>query len=135
LDGGAGNDTLQGNLSADCLVGGAGADVFVYTKTMETGAKANQRDLLMDFVPINCIDLSAIDAKTALKANPEFVWIGATVFSALGQHRYTQFSQGFGLLNGNISGACRPCRSRWAFCSEQASKYGPFKLSDRPLLS
>jgi Ca2+-binding RTX toxin-like protein len=105
LEGGAGNDTLQGNLGADCLVGGAGADVFVYTNVMETGTKANQRDLLMDFSPIDCIDLSAIDANTSLKGNQEFVWIGAAVFSALGQLRYTQLSQGFGLLEGNISGS------------------------------
>lgn len=105
LEGGGGNDTLRGGGGADRLIGGVGADEFVVASHSETGVLPGQRDLLLDFEPIDCLDLSAIDANDLINGNQAFVWIGAAAFSALGQLRYTLLPQGNGLLEGNCRGS------------------------------
>jgi Ca2+-binding RTX toxin-like protein len=105
LEGGGGNDTLQGGLGADSLAGAAGADLFLYTSPAEAGNGSGHRDLLLDFEPIDRIDLSAIDARADSPGDQAFVWIGAAPFSAQGQVRYVRLAHGNGLLEGNCSGS------------------------------
>lgn len=105
LEGGGGNDTLEGGLGADSLVGAAGADLFVYASPAEAGNGSGHRDLLLDFEPIDRIDLSAIDACADTPGDQAFVWIGAAPFSAQGQLRYVRLAHGNGLLEGNCRGS------------------------------
>ncbi len=108
LNGGAGNDTLKGNggndiltggAGKDVLTGGAGNDVFKFNTLVESGLTATTRDVITDFVRgQDKIDLSTIDANTALAGNQAFTGlIGANVaFSQAGQLRLNA-----GVLYGN----------------------------------
>lgn len=108
LTGGAGNDTLQSNGGNDILIGGAGKDVltggagndvFDFNTVAESGLTATTRDVITDFVRgQDKIDLSTIDANTALAGNQAFTGlIGANVaFTKAGQLKLVA-----GVLYGN----------------------------------
>jgi hypothetical protein len=86
------------------MTGGAGADIFRYTSTAESGTTAGTRDTITDFqVGIDIIDVSAIDANTGVGGNQAFTFIGTAAFSALGQVRYTP-----GVLQFNSTGNNNP---------------------------
>jgi len=105
LDGGPGNDTLQGGAGADSLVGGEGADLFLFSSPGDAGNGSGNRDLICDWSSGDRIDLASIDARSDQSGNQAFVWIGSAPFSALGQLRYSQLSNGQGLLEGNCTGS------------------------------
>lgn len=87
LDGGAGNDTLHGNAGRDLLTGGLGADVFLFTAAAHSNGSFV--DTVTDFAAgSDRIDLSAIDADTALAGDQAFTFIGTNTFSAAGQLRF-----------------------------------------------
>ncbi len=108
LNGGAGNDTLNGKAGNDILIGGAakdvltggvGNDVFDFNTLAESGLTATTRDVITDFVRgQDKIDLSTIDANTALAGNQAFTGlIGANVaFTKAGQLKLNA-----GVLYGN----------------------------------
>ncbi len=99
LQGGVGNDILIGGAGKDALTGGAGNDVFDFNALAESGLTATTRDVIADFVRgQDKIDLSTIDANTALVGNQAFTGlIGANVaFSQAGQLRLNA-----GVLYGN----------------------------------
>ncbi len=108
LNGGAGNDTLNGNAGNDILIGGAGKDmltggaghdVFKFNTLAESGLTATTRDVITDFVRgQDKIDLSTLDANTALAGNQAFTGlIGANVaFTKAGQLKLNA-----GVLYGN----------------------------------
>ena len=75
--GGPGDDTLIGGLGNDLLVGGTGADDFVFTSAAESGLNNNQRDIIVDWQPIDTLDLSAIDANSSQAGHQSsgFHWI------------------------------------------------------------
>ncbi|MEI6032107.1 MAG: calcium-binding protein [Synechococcaceae cyanobacterium ELA739] len=105
LDGGPGNDTLQGGAGADSLLGGEGADLFLFSSPGDAGNGSGNRDLICDWSSGDRIDLASIDARSDQSGNQAFVWIGSAPFSALGQLRYSQLSNGQGLLEGNCTGS------------------------------
>ncbi len=74
LDGFTGNDILSGGAGADRLTGGGGADQFKFNAAGETGLTAKTRDVIVDFSRSqgDKIDLSAIDANSALANNNAF---------------------------------------------------------------
>ncbi len=74
LSAGSGNDTLIGGLGKDTLTGGLGADKFKFNAETETGIGTSTRDIIVDFNRSqgDKIDLSAIDANTALAGNNAF---------------------------------------------------------------
>ena len=92
INGGAGNDTLDGGLGSDGLNGGTGADVFVYNDITHSTVAGSGRDRISGFNQTegDRIDLSGIDANTAVAGNDAFVFIGSGPFTGLGQVRAYQ---------------------------------------------
>jgi Ca2+-binding RTX toxin-like protein len=94
LEGFAGNDKITGRLDSDKLYGGAGADVFVYTRTLDSfGYEGDTEwmDAIFDFSSRqrDKIDLRKTDADEARGGNQAFHWIGNAAFHAqAGELRY-----------------------------------------------
>jgi Ca2+-binding RTX toxin-like protein len=104
LSGFAGNDTLTGGGGADWLSGGKGADRFVFKKVSESRGYNN--DYITDFSRSqgDKIDLSKIDAKTAISGNQAFSFIGTAEFSSLkGELRYDEFG-GDAYIEADVNG-------------------------------
>ncbi|WP_373504096.1 calcium-binding protein [Aestuariivirga sp.] len=81
LEGGAGNDVLRGGPGADTLSGGDGSDVFDYNDIADS-VGGGGRDTITDFeTGIDLIDLSGIDADTAVDGDQAFTFIGNGTFS------------------------------------------------------
>lgn len=78
----AGNDTLIGGNGQDELVGDEGADTFVYLAVSDSRAGVSNRDLINGFDHgADLIDLSAIDANSALAGDDAFSFIDHSAFS------------------------------------------------------
>ncbi len=97
LIGGDGSDEIFGDDGADLILGGAGRDLlwggagddrFVFTAF--TDSKVAAPDLIRDFQTGDIIDLSQMDADTAVAGDQAFVLTGAAVFTAAGQLRVIQ---------------------------------------------
>jgi Ca2+-binding RTX toxin-like protein len=90
IEGGNGSDWILGGGGADVLGGGIGADIFVLASTTESAVGA--LDTVLDFNRFqgDKLDVSRIDANTALDGNQAFTFIGAAAFGAdaTGQLRY-----------------------------------------------
>jgi Ca2+-binding RTX toxin-like protein len=79
IHGGGGNDRIYGGLAGDGLYGGAGGDVFVYTSAAEAppyGLMYTEWDTIYDFQSIDKIDVSAVDANSALAGTQAFHLVG-----------------------------------------------------------
>jgi len=83
LDGGAGNDKLSGGAGKDVMIGGLGADSFVFADGDFASATRKGADIIADFSHAqgDHIDLSAVDANTALDGDQAFSFIGSTDFT------------------------------------------------------
>jgi len=108
LLGGAGADTLTGGLGVDALSGGAGADKFMFAGTDLVGSSeaAGNFDVIYDFSHADGdkIDLSGIDANTALAKDQAFTFIGSAAFHhTAGELRYEAGSMGIYVL-GDTNG-------------------------------
>lgn len=107
LMGGAGRDKLYGGAGADDLHGGAGADVFAFKAIKDSAIATSGRDSIFDFNTEHSdrIDLSAIDANSALSGNQNFSFIAKSAFShRAGEIRYEQKSEQtyvYGDVNGD----------------------------------
>lgn len=99
LDGGEGNDTLIGGSGADSLTGGNGADRFVLTNLSESAPGTLNRDVIIDFSPVDRIDLSAIDAIPDQNGDQAFEFITGDFTNVAGQLRYAD-----GLIQGDVQG-------------------------------
>ncbi|WP_343712466.1 calcium-binding protein [Inquilinus sp.] len=105
LQGWNGADVLAGGNGKDTLTGGAGADRFAYGGTAESAVGANA-DRITDFnhAQGDRIDLSAIDASTALAGNQAFSFIGTGLYTGVaGQLRYV-VSGGVTTIAGDVNG-------------------------------
>ncbi|MDM9581307.1 calcium-binding protein [Nostoc sp. GT001] len=103
LNGGAGSDILTGGAGTDSLTGGAGNDIFDFNSVSDSPTGLS-RDVIADFVGNGIfagdqIDLSTIDANSSVAGNQAFTFIGAGVFSAARQIRYSG-----GILQANTDG-------------------------------
>ncbi|MFN6498710.1 MAG: calcium-binding protein [Nostoc sp. DedQUE01] len=92
INGGAGNDTITGGNGTDLLTGGLGNDVFDFNSLAESQPGAF-RDVINGFAGLGAglgdrIDLSTIDANPFLAGNQAFTFIGANLFTAVGQVSY-----------------------------------------------
>ena len=105
-----GDDTLVGGTGVDTLTGGAGADTFVF-RTIDDSAKGisgyvnnvtlgwqsgqGQRDIITDFTSgTDKIDISPMDANTAIKGDQSFTWLGGAEFTRkAGQLIYRQYNE------------------------------------------
>lgn len=81
LDGAEGNDQLFGGLGKDTMTGGDGADVFLYGLVTESGSI--NFDVITDFSQggADKIDVSGIDADTAVAASGDQAFAGITFVS------------------------------------------------------
>lgn len=77
LSGGAGKDVLTGGGGKDSLTGGSGADAFIFTALTDSSMAA--LDLITDFnwADGDTIDLSRIDANSALAGDQAFGFVTA----------------------------------------------------------
>jgi Ca2+-binding RTX toxin-like protein len=96
-----GNDTLKGGTGADSLTGGAGVDTFLFTALNQSSGTSY--DKINDFVHgTDKIDVSAIDANSALAGNQAFVLRGDVAFS--GTKGELVFDEATHLLLGDVNG-------------------------------
>lgn len=104
LHGGDGADRLIGGTGRDVMKGGDGSDTFVFLSAADSRAGRTTRDILTDFqTGIDVIDLSAIDANTALAGSQDLVFAGNVASSGVGTVRYVQ-SGGNTIVYANLSG-------------------------------
>jgi len=104
LSGGAGVDVLTGGLGIDLLFGGAGPDSFVFTIVADSPAAAP--DVIGDFVEtgdVDFIDLSGIDANTAVAGNQAFTFVGLAFPNDPGEVGFVQVG-GNTFVRGNVNG-------------------------------
>jgi Ca2+-binding RTX toxin-like protein len=79
LRGGSGDDILIGGLGADILHGGDGRDTFTFRHPGESGIGSGARDVIRWFQPgTDKINVSLIDANTAVAGNQVFAFAGAS---------------------------------------------------------
>ncbi|PZR32251.1 putative Ig domain-containing protein [Caulobacter segnis] len=115
LDGGAGRDYLSGGNGADILIGGAdgddlyggaGADIFKFVALSDFGP-ATAMDRIGDFTSSagDRIDLSLIDANTAIAGDQAFIWRDRAAFSNVaGELRIGSSGGGVYLVAGDVDG-------------------------------
>jgi serralysin len=73
---GGGNDRLEGGAGNDDLRGGAGADTYVYTRASDSFDDLDPLFVfpdMLEFDPLDKIDLHAIDANELVAGNQDFV--------------------------------------------------------------
>jgi Ca2+-binding RTX toxin-like protein len=106
LSGGAGRDQVTGGAGADKLEGGAGADAFVYSALSDSTVDSAGRDRILDFTPArgDRIDLSALDANTALASDQAFTFVGASGFSGVAGELQARNVAGRTLVAGDVNG-------------------------------
>ena len=103
IGGEAGNDTLHGDAGADRLYGGGGADTFVYRDVSDSVDGARDRIFDFDESEGDIVDLSAIDANSAVAGNQAFTFVGNAAFAETGDLRFV--TNGIdGALLGDIDG-------------------------------
>jgi Ca2+-binding RTX toxin-like protein len=106
LSGGAGDDRLIGSAGIDSLLGGAGIDRFVFAAASNSAVGANA-DRIGDFshVESDRIDLSAIDASTAVAGNQAFSFIGSGLYTGVaGQLRFAVTGPTTTTVAGDLNG-------------------------------
>jgi len=99
ISGGGGNDLIDGGGGKDRMTGGSGSDVFDFDARTESGSApgaygAMTRDVITDFVHlVDDIDVSGMDASSALAGDNAFAWLGTGAFGtgAGGELCYRKF--------------------------------------------
>jgi serralysin len=107
LNGGDGNDTLRGGGGIDLLFGEAGADIFDFDAKADA-PKGINLDVIGDFSGSggdgDRIDLSTIDAKSTIKHNQTFKFIGTAKFHHKAGELHYVDNGGSRLVEGDING-------------------------------
>lgn len=106
LEGFAGNDRLHGGSGADNLYGGSGSDTFIFTSLKDSYGKKAFRDTIYDFSHRegDKIDLTTIDARTKIKGNQPFKYIGKQDFHKKpGEVRWEKVKGGV-YVHGDVNG-------------------------------
>ncbi|MNZ97767.1 Serralysin precursor [compost metagenome] len=92
------------------MSGGAGADVFDYNASNESGVGAAVRDVIADFLSgTDKLDFSTIDANSGAFGNQAFTFNAAdgAAFTGAGQlifHYETSGGQEYTVIEGNVNG-------------------------------
>ncbi|MGL4968060.1 MAG: beta strand repeat-containing protein [Inquilinus sp.] len=105
LHGWGGNDALVGGGGKDTLTGGAGADRIYFTALGDSVVGANA-DVITDFNhgQGDRVDLTGIDASTAVAGNQAFSFIGLNLYTGVaGQLRYS-VANGVTTIAGDVNG-------------------------------
>ncbi|MDR5652257.1 peroxidase family protein [Ruixingdingia sedimenti] len=99
--GGAGNDAITAGAGVNVLAGGGGDDLFCF------GAVADaDGDVILDFAPGDRIDLSGIDADTALAGKQGFTLVAGDAFTGPGQlmvQHETREDGAYTVVLGNVT--------------------------------
>jgi Ca2+-binding RTX toxin-like protein len=106
LNGGLGADKLNGGLGADRLTGESGQDQFIYSTIADSTVATSGLDTILDFKRTDGdrINLSPIDANTALSGNQAFKLIGTDAFhKTAGELRY-EIKGGDTFVYGDVNG-------------------------------
>jgi Ca2+-binding RTX toxin-like protein len=110
INGLSGEDALIGGRGKDTLTGGADKDIFDFNSVKDS-VKGASRDVITDFSGFNAlapdldlIDLSTIDAKTTLKHNQAFKFIGAHKFHHRAGELHVLDKGSFFLVEGDRNG-------------------------------
>ena len=107
LNGGDGNDTLRGGGGIDLLFGEAGADIFDFDAKADA-PKGINLDVIGDFSGSggdgDQIDSSTIDAKSTIKHNQTFKFIGTAKFHHKAGELHYADNGGSLLVEGDING-------------------------------
>jgi hypothetical protein len=112
LKGNAAGNIIAGGKGADKQTGGKGKDVFRLRLASESPAGSG-KDTITDFNPgksstsVDKIDVSAIDAKSAVNGNQAFKFRGTQAFTGAGQLRLKKTSAGI-VVQGNTGGSKAP---------------------------
>lgn len=104
LRGGSENDRLTGGLGADLMHGGDGRDTFVFKTAAESGVGQAHHDTIEWFQQgLDTLDLSLIDANTAMAGDQLFKFVGET--HSVVAHSVSFFKEGGStILQGDING-------------------------------
>ncbi|HEV7257266.1 MAG TPA: peroxidase family protein [Bosea sp. (in: a-proteobacteria)] len=100
---GSGNDTITASAAVNVMQGGAGDDTFRFLD-----AAGADGDTILDFEPGDRLDVSGIDANSAVAGNQSFTLIPGTAFTGPGQLMVsyeTRDGVDYTIVSGNISGA------------------------------
>lgn len=106
IKGDAGADRLSGYLGYDMLEGGAGNDIFDFNTVADSDA-TNGQDVILDFVKgQDKVDVTTIDANTALAGDQNFSFLGNAAFAGVaGQLRYqNDFGDGYTHVFADVDG-------------------------------
>ena len=103
LEGNSVGNVLTGGRGQDTLIGGGGADTFAFNSTADSAN--GTPDLITDFVSgVDKLDLSGIDANTALAGNQGFSFLGAGAFDNHAAELIYQVIQGSAFVRGDVDG-------------------------------
>jgi Ca2+-binding RTX toxin-like protein len=97
---GSGDDTITASSAVNVIEGGAGDDTFRFLN-----ADAADGDTILDFEPGDRLDLSGIDANTALAGNQSFTLVAGADFTATAQLAVayeTRADGDYTIVKGNV---------------------------------
>lgn len=100
---GSGNDTITTSAAVNVMEGGAGNDTFRFLD-----AASADGDTILGFEPGDRLDVSGIDANSAVAGNQAFTLIPGTAFTGPGQLMVsyeTRDNVEYTVVSGNVSGA------------------------------
>jgi Ca2+-binding RTX toxin-like protein len=103
LNGGAGADTLIGGAGKELLTGSGGLDVMRFTALSDSGTVFATRDAINTFAHGDKIDLSLIDANSAVAGNQAFVF-RTNFTSHAGEVQFDQTATNAYLVTADVNG-------------------------------
>ena len=97
-----------GSGGRDVATGGAGRDLYDYDHTSDSLPGSANRDVINDFAHnSDKIDLTGIDANTAVAGNQAFVWLGDSPLTGAGQVDFIT-SGGNTIVQASTDADCTP---------------------------
>jgi serralysin len=86
FQGDGGPNWFQGGVGRDVATGGSGRDLYDFDRTGDSLPGSANRDVISDFAHnSDKVDLTGIDANSAVAGNQAFVWLGGAPLTGAGQ--------------------------------------------------